>query len=160
MFSHLNTYLSDALPVTVCWQWMETPVQDNRTVLHSALEIWFGNALCDQECGMYSQPGCGTKKIIKKQHRTPNNYPGCKKLSCAVFQQKNGKQSPFLHLFLKPVYKRTSSLLVSPKENWEKKIPIKKKQTKFISIFPFFYPKTGDSSRGVLSACDSGSIFS
>ena len=58
----LNTYLSDALPVTVCLQWTETPVQDNHTVLHSALEIWSGNAWCDQEYEMYSQPGDETKK--------------------------------------------------------------------------------------------------
>ena len=46
---------------------------------------------------MYSQPGDETKKIIiKKQHRTSNNYRGCKKLSCPVSQQKDGKQSPFL----------------------------------------------------------------
>ena len=62
--------------------------------------------------------------IIIKQHRTPNNYPGCKKLSCAVFQQKDGKQ-----FFLKLVHKRTSWFLVSPKENWEKEIPTTKKQT-------------------------------
>ena len=43
---------------------------------------------------MYSQPGDETKKIIiKKQHKKPNNYPECKKLSFAVFQQQDGKQN-------------------------------------------------------------------
>ena len=43
------------------------------------------------------------------------------------------------HHFLKPVHKRTSWLLVSPKENWEKKIPTKKKQTEnSYHFFPSF----------------------
>ena len=86
--------------------------------------------------------------IIIKQHRTPNNYPGCKKLSCAVFQQKDGKQ-----FFLKLVHKSTSWLLVSPKEDWEKKIPTtEKKQTnkqKIHIIFPLLLP----ADWGFLSRC-------
>lgn len=54
------------------------------------------------------------------------------------------------HHFLKPVHKRTSWLLVSPKENWEKKIPTKKKNKQKIHIiFSLLLP----ADWGFLSRC-------